>query len=42
MNPVDWSIESFDISRDFVYQFVKENATLDLFYIKQARDIAES
>jgi len=42
MDPVDWSIESFDISQEFVYRFVKENAVLDYTYIKQARDIAES
>lgn len=42
MDPVDWAVESFDISRQFVYRYVHENDTLDDSYIKNARLIAES
>ena len=42
LDPVDWSVESFVISRDFVYQSVSENAVLDQTYVKKARSIAES
>ena len=42
LEPENWAVESFDISRTFVYRYVHENKSLSDSYIKKARTIAEA
>lgn len=41
LDPENWAIQSFDISRSFVYRGVQENGSLSDTYVKRGNAIAE-